>query len=79
MKDRPVRRVVIVLAIYAVVAVVVLPASDWARRILALPELFADLLRLGIVLGIPVAALLAWHYPSLGHGDTPRGDIPPEV
>lgn len=79
MTDRPLRRVAIVVAIYLVVALVVLPVSEWARRIFALPGLFSDLLRLGLLAGLPVAAVLAWHYPKLGHGDGPAtGGSPPE-
>ena len=72
------RRVVIVLAIYLAVAFVVLPATDWARRLFALPGLFSDLVRIGLALGIPAAGVLAWMYPTLGQSDLPRGDTPGE-
>ena len=78
MKDRPMCRVVIVLAIYVVVTVLILPVTDWAKRLFALPGLFSDLVRVGLVLGLPVAAILAWIYPTLGHGDGPTDGIPPE-
>ncbi len=78
MSDRPIRRVVIVLTIYLAVSIVVVPAADWARRIFALPGLFSDLVLVGLVLGVPAAAALAWKYPTLGQGDLPRGGSPPE-
>lgn len=74
MTDRPLRRVVIVLAVYGVVAVVVVAFSVTVRRWLALPQMFESAVRWGVVLGIPVAAALAWKYPDLGHGDGPPED-----
>jgi hypothetical protein len=86
MKDRPIRRVVMVLAVYVAVAAVILPATDWARRLFALPGLFADLVRVGLAAGLPFAAILAWKYPTLGQeprtGRDPidvRGDNLPEA
>jgi hypothetical protein len=66
--DAPVRRTAIVLAVYIIVAWFVDDAAGWLRRVLALPTLFETLLRGGLWLGAPMAALLAWHYPSLGAG-----------
>ena len=60
------RRVVIVLAIYVVVTVLILPVTDWAKRLFALPGLFSDLVRVGLVLGLPIAVILAWIYPPEG-------------
>ena len=60
------RRAGLVLALYVVAAWFVDDAAGWFRRALALPALFATLLRVGLWAGGPVAALLAWHYPSLG-------------
>ena len=57
---------VLVLALYIVVAWFVYDAAVWFRRALALPALFETMLRGGLWVGGPVAALLAWHYPSLG-------------
>lgn len=68
MTDSPVRRTALVLAVYIVVAWFVDDAAGWFRRVLALPELFETLLRGGLWIGGPMAALLAWHYPSLGEG-----------
>jgi len=65
----PAVRIAIVVTLYVVVAWGVLGVTDWARRMLVLPELFDSLLRGGIVIGLPLAALLAWKYPELGHGD----------
>ena len=71
----PIRRALIVGAVYALTAWVVLRVALWARGIFALPDLFLVLLRWGMALGVPVALLLAWHYPSLGHDGAPP---PPE-
>lgn len=71
MKDEPLRRTIAVLLGYAAIAWVVLLFGGWLGRVLALPGLFDVLLRWGLVLGVPVAAAMAWHYPSIGHGDTP--------
>jgi hypothetical protein len=71
-----------VLTVYVVVAWTVLGVTDWLRRVLALPELFDTLLRGGMVVGLPVAALLAWKYPVLGHGGAVPalpGEVGPEV
>jgi hypothetical protein len=64
----PVRRVGAVLLVYAVVGVVVLIGAGWLRQLLALPDLFEELLRGGLLLGVPVAAVVAWRYPTLGDG-----------
>jgi len=63
---RAIGRASLVLALYIVVAWFVYDAAGWFRRALALPALFETLLRGGLWVGGPVAALLAWHYPSLG-------------
>ncbi len=60
------RRVLLVLLVYALVAALLLPAVDWVARTLALPPLLGRLLRLLLALGVPVAAVLAWRYPELG-------------
>lgn len=61
-----VRRTVMVLVVYAVVAWVVFLLGGWLRRVLALPPLFDDLLTWGVYGGAGVAALVAWHYPAIG-------------
>ena len=71
----PLRRALVVGAGYVATAWVVLRVAAWVRPIFALPELFLVLLRWGVVLGLPVAVLLAWHYPRLGHHGAPP---PPE-
>lgn len=83
MRDEPLRRVFAVLLGYAAVAWLALLFGGWLRRLLALPGLFEVLLRWGLVLGVPIAVLIAWHYPSIGHGDAgppgspgrPGGDL----
>lgn len=67
----PLRRALAVGAGYAVTAWVVMRVAAWARVVFALPDLFLVLLRWGVGLGLPVAILLAWHYPSLGHHGAP--------
>ena len=60
------RRVAWVLLAYGVVALLVVRGAAWLRRVLALPPLF-DTLGIGLlVVGVPVAAALAWWYPRLG-------------
>lgn len=61
-----VRRTVMVLVVYAVVAWVVFLLGGWLRRVLALPPLFDDLLTWGVYGGAGVAALVAWYYPAIG-------------
>lgn len=61
-----VRRTVMVLVVYAVVAWVVFLLGGWLRRVLALPPLFDDLLTWGVYGGAGVAALVAWYYPVIG-------------
>ena len=69
MRDEPLRRTLAVLLGYAALAWVALMFGGWLRRLFALPGQFESLLQWGLLLGIPVAALIAWHYPSIGHGD----------
>ena len=73
MKDSPLRRVVMVLAVYLIVGWVVLGGGRMARRVLVLPGQFETLLRGGMLLGIPLAALLAWKYPTLGQSGATDG------
>ncbi|MDE3005809.1 MAG: hypothetical protein ACPGPI_01480 [Longimicrobiales bacterium] len=61
------RRILIVLLGYVVTAWVVLLLAEWLARVFALPPLFDTLLRWGIGLGLPVALLIAWRYPEIGH------------
>ena len=68
------RRALAVGAGYVVAAWVVMRVAGWARVVLVLPELFLVLLRWGVGLGLPVALLLAWHYPSLGHHGAPPSE-----
>ena len=67
MGDGAGRRVLIVLLGYVVTAWVVLLFADWIARVFALPPLFDTLLRWGVGLGLPVALLIAWKYPEIGH------------
>ena len=53
---------------YAVGAALLLPALDWLQRVLALPPLFGTLARGGMLLGVPLAIVIAWRYPELGAG-----------
>lgn len=67
MNDTPVRRTISVLLAYGVGAWLVVVVARRFRAALALPEIFEQLLHAGLVLGVPLAAVLAWMYPSLGH------------
>lgn len=69
MRELPLRRVLWVLIAYAGGAWLVLLLAGWLLRVLALPPLFGMLVRVLVVVGAPVAALLAWRYPELGRGD----------
>jgi hypothetical protein len=60
------RRIVWVLSAYALGAWLVLQGAAWLQRVLALPRIFHTLLLGGLLVGIPVAALVAWRYPELG-------------
>lgn len=74
-----VRRVLLTLAFYAVLAVVVMVGAGWLRSLLALPGTFERYLRWGLLLGVPLAAVVAWKYPSMGDGERegPRAGDPP--
>ncbi len=78
MKKSPLRRITYVLLAYLPVAWIVLGFAGWLRRVLALPQLFDSLLRGGLVLGLPLAALLAWKYPELGNGNGAISFQPPD-
>lgn len=52
---------------YAIVAALVLGVAGWIRPILALPADFPRLLRVMVTVGFPIALVIAWHYPSIGH------------
>jgi hypothetical protein len=61
-----------------VAAGAVLMAAAWVRPVLALPAAFTTLLRGAVVVGLPFALALAWHYPKLGHhGIHPDHEGPP--
>ena len=69
MKLAAVWRVTAVVLAYGVAAVVlVVPGAGLLARVLALPDLFTDIVRWGVIGGLPIAAVLAWAYPRLGHG-----------
>ena len=68
MKELPFRRVLWVMLAYCVGAAVVLPMLEWLQRVLALPPLFGTLARGAMLLGVPLAIILAWRYPELAAG-----------
>lgn len=74
MKSGGLRRVVLVGLAYGVVAVLVFAVAGWVRPILALPAAFPRMLRMMVGVGFPVALLIAWHYPNIGH----HGAVPGE-
>lgn len=63
-----VKRVAVVLAAYALGALLLLPFLNALQRLLFLPELFDRLARAALLLGVPLAAVLAWRYPDVGKG-----------
>jgi len=69
-----VRRVAAVLVVYGVGSWVVLAGADWVAGALALPSLFDELLRWGLVVGAVVAMLVAWRFPEIGEGEAPSAD-----
>lgn len=56
------------LVVYALCALLLLPALGALQRLLILPGLFLELARLGLWLGVPLAIVLAWRYPDIGNG-----------
>ena len=77
---RTLARTVSVLAAYCLAAALfVLPLARLLKRTLVLPDLFQTLVNWGLALGLPLAALLAWHYPRLGwYGADGRDGADPE-
>jgi hypothetical protein len=67
------RRVALVGLAYLLLAGVVVVVADRVRALLALPAAFPWLVRLGLVLGLPVALVIAWSYPRIGY----HGAVPP--
>jgi hypothetical protein len=68
------RRVALVLVAYVVVAWIVIALAGQVQPLLALPGSFVRILRAGLGLGLPVALLVAWNYPRIGH----HGAHPPD-
>lgn len=66
MNRSAVARVGIVLVGYALGAWLLLPMLDGLQRVLFLPEMFGWMARAALLLGIPVAVVLAWRYPDVG-------------
>ena len=76
MKDTPGRaliRVAKTLGVYGVVGVVVWVAVPSIQRAFLLPQLFRPLVGGMLLIGIPVAAALAWRYPRLGASEAEDG------
>ena len=69
MKELPFRRVLWVMLAYGLGSAVVLPMLEWLQRVLALPPLFGTLARGALLVGVPLAILLAWRYPELAAGE----------
>lgn len=67
-RGSPWRRVLIVLAAYALFVVVLVPLLMGLQRLLFLPGLFLRLAGIGLALGVPLAVVLAWRYPDVGNG-----------
>ena len=66
------RRVLSVLLGYVLAGWIILLVADWVAAVFALPPLFDTLLRWGLGLGLPVALLIAWKYPDIGHHGAPQ-------
>jgi len=60
------RRVTITLTIYLGVAALLWFGIPAFQRLLLLPPLFGRVARGALLLGVPLAALLAWRFPELG-------------
>lgn len=68
MSDRSaaLRRSALALAIYGAAGALLWWALPPFQRLLLLPAFFPRLVRVGILVGAPVVAALAWRYPSVG-------------
>ena len=62
------RRILLVEIGYGVCALLAWWAIDPVRQTFLLPSLFSTLARGALILGVPLAALMAWRYPDLGGG-----------
>jgi hypothetical protein len=60
------RRVAVTLVVYLGVAALLWWGVPAFQRLLLLPPLFGRIARGALLLGAPVAALLAWRFPELG-------------
>jgi hypothetical protein len=69
LNDGGLRRATWVFLGYGFAASVIVFVAEWFRRALALPQIFETLLHGMLAVGLPVAMVLAWHYPRLGAGD----------
>ena len=61
-------RVLKVLLAYALFALLLMPFLQGLQRLLFLPDLFIRLALGGLMLGLPLALLVAWRYPDIGGG-----------
>lgn len=61
-------RMLKVFVAYAAFSVLLMPFLRGLQRLLFLPELFMRLALGALVLGLPLALLVAWRYPDIGRG-----------
>ncbi len=61
-------RLLKVFVAYAVSSVLLMPFLQGLQRLLCLPDLFMRLALGALVLGLPLALLVAWRYPDIGRG-----------
>jgi hypothetical protein len=68
------RRIVLTELVYGALAVLGWWVIDPVRQTFLLPALFSTLARAALVLGFPLAGLMAWRYPELGGGAPDGGE-----
>ncbi len=67
-RGSPWRRMLKVLLAYSVLSLLLMPFLQGLQRLLFLPELFMRLASGALILGLPLALLVAWRYPDIGGG-----------
>lgn len=67
------RRIAIVVVVYGSCAALAWFLVPWVQRTFLLPPLFVRLAHGALILGVPMAAAVAWGYGSVGEGGASGG------